>query len=107
MVNKTQELSLITTYLDNKNDALKLMRSLIESKLAGVVNIFETHSYLEEQGALSEIQEWKMVSKTVPALAEKVFNYLKSSHPCETPYIVMQKAQTNSEYVDWLSKQVK
>ena len=106
-MDKLSELSLITTYLNKKDDALELMRSLLKNKVAGVINIFETCSYFGEHASVAEMQEWKMVAKTLPALAEQVFKYIKSSHPSKTPYIVMQKAQTNSEYVDWLREQLR
>ena len=107
MADALMELSLITTYLKNKDDAFKLMRALVESKLAACVNIFETHSCFEENNVLNEIKEWKVVAKTSPANANRVFEHMKSSHQCDTPYLVMQKAQANIEYVNWVNGKIK
>lgn len=105
-MDKKEEISLVTTYMENKGEALKLMHSLVSSKLAACANIFETHSCFLWNDELNQITEYKIVAKTNRALEKDVFDYISSHHPYEVPYIVMQRAQVNSSYAHWLNNQV-
>jgi periplasmic divalent cation tolerance protein len=94
----------ITTTTENKAEAERIARLLIEGGLAACVQIVgpitSTYSW---KGRIETAEEWQCLIKTRADLFGEVERSIRSVHSYETPEIIALPIRTGSrEYLDWM-----
>ncbi len=103
------KLNLIYMTAGSREEARKIGKELVISRLAACVNIWDNmNSFYMWQGKVQDDTEVVMIAKTaenrVPALVEKV----KSLHSYECPCIVsIPISGGNQTFLDWIAEEVK
>jgi periplasmic divalent cation tolerance protein len=94
----------ITTTTETKEQAEKIARHLVESKLAACVQITgPITSIYRWKGKMENSQEWLCLIKTREDFFDKVEAAIKKLHPYETPEIVAVPIVKGSrEYLNWI-----
>ena len=88
--------------------AAMLARSLVDAKLAACVNLLPAgRSIYRWQGKVTQDTETLLVIKTTQVALERLERHLTKIHPYEVPeLLVVDIAQGNAEYLDWLAGHV-
>jgi periplasmic divalent cation tolerance protein len=92
----------------NRDEATKIGKNLVASKLAACVNILDNmHSIYLWEGKVQDDTEVVMIAKTtedrIPELIEKV----RSMHSYECPCIVsLPVSGGHQPFLDWIAKEV-
>ena len=99
---------LVLTTMNSKEGARKLGQRLVESSLAGCVQIVgPILSTYRWQKKLQTAQEWLCVVKTREELYGKVEEAIGEMHPYEVPEIVALPIKKGSKsYLSWLDEAV-
>jgi periplasmic divalent cation tolerance protein len=90
-------------------EAEKAGKALVEDRLAACVNILPGMiSHYRWQGAVERAEEAVMLIKTRASLAEPVRAAVKTSHPYETPAILVLPIESVDEtYFAWIMDSTK
>jgi len=98
----------ITTTTENKEQAEKIARHLVETKLAACVQITgPITSIYRWKDKVENAQEWLCMIKTREELFDKVESAIKKLHSYETPEIVATPIVKGSrEYLTWLDDEL-
>ena len=88
----------------NEDEASKIGRALVESRLAGCVNIIRNiRSIYSWQGKIEDEPEVLMVVKTQKILFEELSKKVKELHSYSVPEIIALPIIEGSEdYIKWL-----
>jgi periplasmic divalent cation tolerance protein len=103
------KVNLIYITAGNKEEAKKIGKELITSKLAACVNIVDNmNSLYMWEGELQDDNETILIAKTeethVPALIEKV----KSIHSYDCPCVLsLPVSDGNKAFLNWIASEVK
>ncbi len=94
----------ITTPADK---AEELARSLVESRLAGCVNIVDkVKSIYWWEGMIKDDSESLLIVKTSTKKVEELIKEVKQGHGYDIPEVIsMAVAEGNPDYLDWLDKE--
>ena len=92
----------ITT--SNEDEAAKISRALVESRLAGCVNIIRNiRSIYSWQGKIEDEPEVLMIAKTRKPLLDALMKRVKELHSYTVPEIIALPIVEGSEdYLKWL-----
>jgi periplasmic divalent cation tolerance protein len=90
-------------------EAEKAGKTLVEDRLAACVNILPGMiSHYRWEGAIERAEEAVMLIKTRASLAETVRAAVKTSHPYETPAILVLPIESVDEtYFGWIMDSTK
>lgn len=94
----------VTTTTETKEQAEKIAKHLVETKLAACVQIVGpiTSTY-HWKGKVENAQEWLCLIKTREDLYNKVEAAIKRLHPYETPEIIaVPIVKGSKEYLNWI-----
>jgi periplasmic divalent cation tolerance protein len=96
---------IVFTNAPNRDIALKIARTLIESKLAACVNILaEGTSVYRWKGQLETAAEVPLLIKTRAAIYDDVEAAIKRLHPYELPEIVAVPIERGlPDYLEWIN----
>jgi len=99
----------VFTTTEEKNDAEKIAKALVEKRVAACVQIIGpiTSTYWWK-GNLETAQEWLCLIKSRRDLYDEVEAAIKEMHPYETPEIMALPFVAGSrEYLEWLRSELK
>ena len=98
---------LIYTTLESVDDAKRIGRALVESKLAACVNILPAMTAIYEwQGELQEAGEVVMLIKTRKACQAEALARAKELHPYDTPaLLVIEPSEVDDDFAAWIAGQ--
>jgi len=98
---------LIYTTLESVDDAKRIGRALVESKLAACVNILPAMTAIYEwQGELQEAGEVVMLIKTRKARQAEALARAKELHPYDTPaLLVIEPSEVDDDFAAWIAGQ--
>ena len=98
----------VFTTTENKDDARKIARDLVEKRLVACVQVIgPIMSTYRWKGKIEEEEEWLCILKSRYDRYEKLEKRLKSIHPYEEPEILATSVVTgNQSYLQWLNRQV-
>lgn len=93
----------------NKEEAISIGKSLVESKLAGCINILENMTSIYKwEGKLEVAEEVVLIAKTKDALLDEIISHVKQIHSYTTPCVLSIPIQNGNEnYVKWLESGLK
>ena len=88
----------------NEDEAAKISRALVESRLAGCVNIIRNiRSIYSWQGKIEDEPEVLMIAKTRKPLLDALMKRVKELHSYTVPEIIALPIVEGSEdYLKWL-----
>jgi periplasmic divalent cation tolerance protein len=90
----------------DEDEAAKIAKTLIESKLAGCVNIIKNiRSIYRWQGKIEDEKEVLMVVKTQKILFDSLMKKVKELHSYTVPEIIaLPIIQGSEDYLKWLKE---
>ena len=84
-------------------DAKRIAKNLVESRLAACVNVTAVQSFYRWEGQFCEDEESLMIIKTVSGRVDPLIARIRELHPYELPeMIVIPITGGNPPYLDWL-----
>ncbi len=92
--------------VDEKSNAIKMAKILLQQKLVACVNISAKHQSLYHwQGKIVEDSEYLLQMKTSSQKIEALKSTIKDIHPYENPeLIVLDIIDGSLEYLNWISQ---
>ena len=103
-INQMTDYIQVTTTTENRVDADRIAKSLVEARLAACVQIEGpiTSTY-RWNGRIETSQEWRCVIKTGRDLFEQIDRAIRKIHPYDVPQILAVPILAGSPaYLDWL-----
>ena len=102
-----QHIEVVTT-TDSQDDARRIARELVESRLAACVQIRgPIESIYRWKGQIESAQEWQCVAKTRRELFPQVEKTIRELHSYEVPEILaVEIVESSRAYTEWLDQQV-
>ncbi|MFC1863889.1 divalent-cation tolerance protein CutA [Thermodesulfobacteriota bacterium] len=96
----------VSTTTENKDDAKKIARELVQKRLAACVQtvgpILSTYWWEDK---VNEEEEWLLIIKTGNKMYGEVEEVIKEMHPYEIPEIIASPVIKGSkDYLEWLEK---
>ena len=97
----------ITT--QNKSEAKKIGKVLLQERLAACVNIFDQMSSMYWwEGKIEEANETVLIAKTTKKIFPKLSKKVKSIHSYSIPCILQLEVKDgNKEYLNWIAETLK
>jgi len=98
-------MNLVIVYCPYPSDqyAKNASKSAIEAGLAACVNIIPSTSMYKWRGVMVAEQEFVVLFKTLESHEIKLREFLKRTHPYETPAIIsLTTTGVNKDYMDWI-----
>ncbi|MEW6108021.1 MAG: divalent-cation tolerance protein CutA [Nitrospirota bacterium] len=91
----------------NEQEAEKIAKAVIESRLAACVNIIKNvRSIYRWQGRIEDDNEALMIVKTRSDLFEELLNAVKGLHSYSVPEVIaMPIIEGSGDYLKWLEKE--
>ena len=91
------------TTVGKREDADRLARGLVETRLAACVQIEgPVSSHYIWQGKAENAEEYRLTVKFIPARAAAVETWLSAHHPYDTPeWIVVRAEHVAEKYLSW------
>ncbi len=98
---------LIYTTFEISDDARKVGRALVESKLAACVNIIPSMTSIYKwQGEVQEAAEVVMLIKTRKGCQAQALKHAKTLHPYDTPaLLVIEPREVDTDFAAWIVDQ--
>lgn len=99
----------ITIYVthSNKENAEKIVNTLLENKLIACVNYFPIEVSYHWKWNIENANEIVSLLKTRIENWVKVKDYIEENHPYETPCIIKTEVEANNDYVNWIYNETK
>lgn len=88
----------------DKNEAEKISRHLLKSKLIACANIFPIQSLYNWKNKVKNSKEIVMLAKTNQNNFSVCVKEIKKMHSYDTPCIIKLDVKANKEYFDWAEK---
>ena len=96
---------MITTE-SSKSNALRVARSLIQSKLAACVSIKQIFSIYEWDNNIEETKEFEITIKSKPEFKKCLVDFLNKISTYDVPQIIYKKYYSEMKYYDWINKTI-
>jgi len=99
----------VLTTAPNTEEAESLARSIVESRLAGCVQVLPPmKSFYFWEGAVQADPEHLLLIKTLPEKYRDLEAFIKSNHSYSVPEIVAIPAERfSNDYFNWLKESIK
>jgi periplasmic divalent cation tolerance protein len=103
------KLNLIYITTKDKEEARKIGKELVESRLAACINIIENvNSMYWWEGKIQNEGEAVLIAKTKESLVPELIEKVKSMHSYDCPCVVsLPILDGNKDYLEWLQKETK
>ncbi len=103
------DIILVYTTFEDKEEAIKLSKMLLEKKLIACAQIDATvDSIYWWKGTIEQTQEFRLVMKSNQGLWEELVSVIEQHHSYDIPEIVaVQVASSNRKYQQWVQETVK
>lgn len=90
----------------SEDEAAKISKALVESRLAGCVNIIkDIRSIYSWQGKIEDDKEFLMIAKTQKHLFNALMKKVKELHSYSVPEIIaMPIIEGSEDYLKWLKE---
>ncbi len=97
--------AVVITTFSSKEEAEKIVKTLLEEKLAACVQLTEIKSSYWWKGKIENSQEILCLIKTKENLFEKIESRIKELHSYSVPEIIMLRIEKgNEEYLKWIEE---
>lgn len=97
------DLLVVYTTVSNPDDAQRLAKSAVESRLAACVQIEAIQSVYRWKGEIQSEPEQRIMFKTTGALCQQLESMIEALHPYELPVIfAMPVIAASTAYAAWV-----
>jgi periplasmic divalent cation tolerance protein len=94
----------VVTTVPTQEDARRLARSLVQTKLAACAQIGAIESFYVWEGALQQEPEWRIVLKTTADRYGAIEAAIRQQHPYQLPAIYAVAVDpVHGPYADWVA----
>jgi periplasmic divalent cation tolerance protein len=92
-----------------KDEAARIGRELVSTRLAACVNIIEPmHSIYRWEGKIEEAVEAVLIAKTLESKVPQLIEKVKSMHSYSCPCIISLPIEAgNPQYLEWIKTEVR
>ncbi len=99
----------VSTTTEEREDAERMARVLVEKRLAGCVQIVgPMSSTYWWKGNVEVAEEWLCIIKSSRRLYNKLEETIKEVHPYETPEIIaVPVIEGSKDFLEWLGSEIK
>lgn len=97
----------VTTTVGNAADAERLADLILGARLAACVQLLQIASHYRWQEALHRETEWQLECKTALGRVDALLQALRQHHPYELPQLLVQQAQAEPRYADWVEQETR
>lgn len=98
---------LIYVLANSYQDAITLTVNLLENRIIACAHIIEdTTSFYWWKNRIAKGDEVVLICKTIPALQEKVVQYIQKGQGSIAPAIISLQAQVNEKYYAWIDRTI-
>ena len=99
----------VQTTVDSTEEAERLGRSIIDTRLAACVQIVgPIRSLYWWEGRQDDAEEWLLLIKTTSELLSELEQHIKANHSYGTPEIIaVQIPWGSAEYLSWVSAETR
>lgn len=99
------EFNVVITTCGNKEDAGKVIKALLDEKLAACIQVYEIKSFYSWKGAINEDAEQILLIKAKSELYKEIETCIKENHTYEVPEIIQVPITNGSEsYLNWIKE---
>ena len=99
---------MIETAFDNKEEAERVIKELLENKLVASCQMVESNSKWNWKKELEESKEYLVFMKTKTSLQEEVYHTIKSIHSYDCFELATFSLDScNKEYLNWIEEETK
>jgi len=95
-------ITVISTNLSRKKDAIQLGKQLLDNKLIVCSNIHKGTSQYNWKGAYHEEVEYTATFKTSITKKSQAIKFIKKHHPYQVPLIASKDYEINNRYKAWM-----
>lgn len=100
--------TMVLTTTDNKSEAEKIAKALLESQKAACVQIMPIDSIYRWEGEIKQDAEYLLFIKTVDKHFEAVQKHILALHSYEVPEVIQIPIEQGSpDYLKWLEESTK
>lgn len=99
-------ISVITTTVSRKKDAIELGKMLLEHKLIVCSNVTEVTSQYNWKGRYHEELEYQISFKTSIDKKSQAIKCIKKNHPYEIPLIASKDFEISNSYKVWMDSEL-
>lgn len=98
----------VSTTFDNKEEADKIIKILLEKRLVSCCQISNITSVYHWEGKIENENEYLVQMKTRRILYKEIERIILDNHSYKTPQIVCYEIiEGSKEYLDWIEKETK
>lgn len=97
-------ITIITTTLSRRKDALELGKKLLDNNLVVCSNIEKTISQYYWKGKYHEEKEYLVTYKTSLEKKSQAIKFVKKHHPYEIPFISSHEVEVSNSYRSWMDQ---
>ncbi len=103
-----KQICIIFTTFDNKEEALKISKQLLDRKLIACAQISgPITSVYRWQETIEEAQEFKLAVKTFTSKCDLVIDTLAQLHSYDVPEILVQTVEKSlKSYLEWMTEEI-
>lgn len=104
--NNSNEIILVLCTLPNNKDfAFKLIKILLNLKLAACITLInKAHSFYYWNNKIENQKELQLLIKTKLSLQDSIFKTIKELHPYEIPELLVLRIVTGEQnYLNWIN----
>lgn len=99
-------ISIITTTVSRKKDALNMGKKLLDNNLIVCSNVNKTVSQYIWKGKYHEESEYQVSFKTTLEKRAQTIKFIKKHHPYEVPFIASKDCAVNNAYKAWMDQTI-
>lgn len=99
-------ISIITTTVSRKKDALSMGKKLLENNLIVCSNVNKMTSQYIWKGKFHEESEYEITFKTTIAKKAQTIKFIKKHHPYEVPCIASKESEVSNAYRAWMDQMI-
>lgn len=99
---------MITTTFDNKNDADKIIKLLLEKRLVSCCQLNNITSSYHWKGNIEHTEEFLLQMKSKKELFKEIEKVILENHSYETPQLIAYDIVDGYKgYLDWIEEETK
>jgi periplasmic divalent cation tolerance protein len=93
----------VVTTTDSQDEADRLARGIVETRLGACVHVVPVTSVYRWQGTIARDEELRLVVKTTADRLEALIAYIRTHHSYDVPQVVATEIVAGSEdYLAWV-----
>ena len=102
------QFQIVITTVGRRNEARRLARKMVDSRLAACVQVFPIRSVYRWKGKVEQASEYRLEAKTRSALVPRLMSLIRRCHSYELPEIVAVPIRGGlAGYLRWIREETR